>query len=248
VRFDDSGCELWRLPLAPGSEVPAQLWPVLPVAEQAHAGRLRVQADRVAYVAAHALLRLRLQAVVGVAAADLRFGHGAWGKPALAGPGPAFNLSHCRSMVCVAFSTHGEVGVDVEPLDRAMEMDVQAVAQSVFTAAELGQLAACTPSVPQAFMRLWTLKEAVVKATGLGLSQDLKSFSVSLQGDVPVVAFEGGARSCADASLQLRQWQLEAHVLALARCGREPLTAQHHVLDLAQLAQWAGPGRAGVRP
>jgi 4'-phosphopantetheinyl transferase len=234
-------CEVWRLPLTPGSVIEAPIRSVLSRQEQAQADRFHHPEDRVAYAAAHALLRLRLGEVVGQGVESLHFASGPFGKPALQGPGPQFNLSHCRSMVCIAVSAQGAVGVDVEPLDRGHELDLAALARDVLTPAEQAQLGAGGGSVPWTFMRLWTLKEAVVKACGTGLSQDLHTLGIELHEDVPILRRASGPSGPwqPDTDIQLRQWWPDAHALALACIGAGPLVVAHQVLDLTELARWA---------
>jgi 4'-phosphopantetheinyl transferase len=244
---ESPACEVWRLSLRPGEVIKAPVWAVLSRQEQAQADRFRLAEDRVAYVAAHALLRLRLGEVVGRPVEALHFESGSFGKPALQGPGPQFNLSHCRSMVCIAVSAQGAVGVDVEPLDRGDELDLVALARDVLTLAEQAQLAVAGGPMAWTFMRLWTLKEAVVKACGEGLSRDLQSFGIELHEEAPILwrvsspSPSGPWRQ--DPRIQLRQWCLDAHALALAHSGSEPLVVQHHVLDLVTLARWAASGQ-----
>jgi 4'-phosphopantetheinyl transferase len=244
---ESPACEVWRLSLRPGDVIKAPVWAVLSRQEQAQADRFRLVQDRVAYAAAHALLRLRLGEVVGRPVEALQFEAGPFGKPALQGPGPQFNLSHCRSMVCIAVSMQGAVGVDVEPLDRGDELDLVALARDVLTSAEQVQLAVEGGPMAWTFMRLWTLKEAVVKACGEGLSRDLQSFGIELHDETPILrrisSPTGPWRQ--DPRIQLRQWCLDAHALALAlaHTGSGPLVVQHHVLDLVELARWAASGQ-----
>ncbi len=104
------------------------------------------------------------------------------GKPRLGGPAAAaglhFNLSGTAGLSLVALSWDGPLGVDVERHrdDRSL-LDV---AERYFSAAEVGSLRALEPAVQlEAFHRIWTRKEAYIKAVGLGLSMELASFDVS---------------------------------------------------------------------
>lgn len=240
-------CEVWRLSLTPGSVIEAPILATLSRQERAQADRFRHAEDRVAYAAAHALLRLRLGELVGQRAEGLHFASNLFGKPTLQGPGPQFNLSHCRSMVCIAVSAQGAVGVDVEPLDRGHALDLAALAREVLTSAEQAQLGVGDWSAPWTFMRLWTLKEAVVKACGTGLSQDLHALGIELHADRPILrrAASPSGPWQQDTDIQLRQWWPDAHAVALAYIGSGPLVVAHHVLDLPELARWAAsqPGR-----
>lgn len=177
---------LWTGHLSPGAD-PSALADQggLDAAERARATRFRHADDRDSYLAAHAALRLILAAATGQPPDALRFETGAHGKPALAPATPGaesfhVNLSHTRGAVAVAFARH-PVGVDIEaarPLD-----DMREVAARVFAPEQIDALDA----VPEAertplFYRFWTLGEALIKATGLGLSQDTRAFAFTARG------------------------------------------------------------------
>ena len=150
---------------------------VLDDAERARAARFVPVRSRVEFVAAHALARAALAAATGQSAVAFRFEPGAHGKPtARIGGAPAgvhFNLSHTRGLVAVAVAPF-EHGLDVEPLDRAVNLGV---AGHYFCPEEIAWLDSLPEAGrPEGFLRLWTLKEAFIKATGLGLSQGLDTF------------------------------------------------------------------------
>jgi 4'-phosphopantetheinyl transferase len=150
---------------------------VLNESERARAARFVFPRNRVEYVAAHVLARRALAAATGYPAAEFHFEAGVHGKPVArigdTAAGTHFNLSHSRGMVAVAVAPF-EHGLDVEPLDRSVNLSI---AGRYFCPEEIAWLG----GLPQerqgeGFLRLWTLKEAFIKATGLGLSQELDSF------------------------------------------------------------------------
>lgn len=148
-------------------------------AERARHGRLAQAADRLAFVAAHGLLRLALsRRDPSVPPAAWRFTAGPHGKPLLPAGAPAFNLSHCRELVAVALTGGPAVGVDVEPV--VARHATQEVAQRVYGPRELAWQAAAADPV-EAFFERWTVKEAWVKATGEGLHDDLPGFELRLE-------------------------------------------------------------------
>lgn len=96
----------------------------------------------------------------------------------------SFNLTHTGSTLLLAFSQFGDPGIDVESLQRPV--DAQSVADRYFFPSEVSQLlqmAGDSLSQKACFLRLWTLKEASVKATGLGLSRALRKFEFGETGD-----------------------------------------------------------------
>ena len=97
------------------------------------------------------------------------FEYGEHGKPFIVGrPDIHFNFSHCREAVICAVSDQ-PVGVDVESIREYKE----SLARYTMNDQELEQIArAERPDVE--FIRLWTMKEAVLKLSGRGIVDDLK--------------------------------------------------------------------------
>jgi 4'-phosphopantetheinyl transferase len=150
---------------------------VLDETERARAVRFVKQHNRVEYMAAHVLLRQALAAATGRHPTAFRFEAGAHGKPtAWVGDMPAgvhFNLSHTKGAVALAIAPF-EHGLDIEPIDRTVN---QEIADHYFCPQEVAWLERLPePDRAEGFLRLWTLKEAFIKATGRGLSQPLDSF------------------------------------------------------------------------
>ena len=172
------------------------LWEcVLDADERARAARFIAPGGRLAFIAAHALTRAALAAVAGAPAAAFGFVAGAHGKPqALLDGCPAavsFSLAHTDGLVGVAVAAVPflQLGFDLEPLARPAPMQV---ARRCFTAAECAWLEGLPePRRGEGFFRLWTLKEAFIKATGAGLSQDLRSFGFRV--DPPAIRFAPGS-------------------------------------------------------
>lgn len=150
--------------------------------------------DRRDYSAAHALVRRVVGAHEGIAPAALTFETRDRGKPALASrsAGDAslqFNLSHTRGLVACALVRGADVGVDVERIDRAT--DNRQIADRYFSPSERADLDACDAGErSRRFIDLWTLKEAYLKATGVGLSEELDTFSFRFP-DARRIAFAG---------------------------------------------------------
>jgi 4'-phosphopantetheinyl transferase len=150
--------------------------------ERARCQRFVFRRDRRDFAAGHALLRRVLSMHDDVRADAWTFVADANGKPALAhgagAPPLAFNLSHTNGLVACAVTRDGEVGVDVECVERVT--DSRDIAERYFSTAELAQLDACRGDERAArFIELWTLKEAYLKAIGSGLAQPLDTFAFS---------------------------------------------------------------------
>lgn len=120
-------------------------------------------------VLAYLLLKRALREEYGIEGTPA-FGYGPHGKPLLAGrPDIHFSLSHCREAVACVVSDH-PVGIDVESVGRYRER----LAAYTMSETELAEIAAA-PSPDVAFTRLWTMKEALLKCSGQGLVDGLKT-------------------------------------------------------------------------
>ncbi|OLT10875.1 hypothetical protein BJF78_28375 [Pseudonocardia sp. CNS-139] len=174
----------WARPVAPSDDGGAGgLAALLDAHERARMARFRRPADQARYLAAHALTRLALGAAVGRPAADLVFDRTCHcgqqhGKPVLPG-GPGFSLTHAGGLVGVAVHHGGPVGLDVEE-ERALA-DLPALAAHACSPAE-------SAPDPESFFVLWTRKEALLKATGRGLSSPMSDITLGPSG---VVAWTG---------------------------------------------------------
>ena len=191
--------------------------------EVARADRFRFDVDRLAYIGAHALVRSLLASVGPYPPEEWRFVHDERGKPeidpAMASP-LRCNLSHSRGVVAAAVSHRHDVGVDVERCDRTPRFED--LARRYFSPDEVALVQSDADDGGRvAFFRLWTLKEALIKATGEGLGRSLQSFAFTL--DPIAVTFSGQTDGASD------QWQFfqarptGQHVVATAvRRADEP--------------------------
>ncbi|WP_296370722.1 4'-phosphopantetheinyl transferase superfamily protein [Pseudonocardia sp.] len=173
-------CQVWwAAPVAP-VDAP-HLLPLLDDHEQDRLQRFRRPADTARYLAAHALTRLVLAELLGASPSGLVFDRTCrcgqpHGKPTLPG-GPHFSLTHAGELVGLAVHAGGPVGLDVEQV-RAMK-DLPSMARHVCSPAELQ---AAGPPAPAEFFRAWTRKEALLKATGEGLSSPMNAITLGPEG------------------------------------------------------------------
>jgi 4'-phosphopantetheinyl transferase len=207
----------WVLPEQADAAILDAWAAMLDPAEQARAARFRAEADRRAYVAAHALVRLMLSAAAPLPPAAWHFVTGHAGKPevdsSLGVPWLRFNLSHTRSMVACAVTAWADVGLDVEDLGRPEASP--GLAERYFAPQEASMIAALPREARhEAFLKVWTLKEAFVKATGDGIGLGLDAFAFTL--DPPALRFAPGSTGD-PAAWRFLQWKpTPRHVLAVA--------------------------------
>jgi 4'-phosphopantetheinyl transferase len=164
--------------LQAGAEEVRSLRALLSAAEQQRARRFRFERDRRRFIVARARLREELAARLGVRPEQIELEYGENGKPRLAGRELHFSVSHCDDVALLAFSRHAEVGVDLEAIRPVREAG--AIAAQFFSPAERVRFDALAPRHRLlGFLRLWTRKEAFVKALGFGFSLPLERLDLS---------------------------------------------------------------------
>jgi phosphopantetheine--protein transferase-like protein len=163
---------------------------ILSTEERERCSRLHFRESRRDFIAAHALLRRSLSAYSPRHAPALwSFEAGPMGKPSLSRMSNAnepieFNLSHTRGFVACSISSV-RVGLDVERINP--ETQYLEIAEHFFHANEISALRTL-PSHDGAirFIELWTLKEALLKGLGLGISEELRETLFDIQDSGPV--------------------------------------------------------------
>ncbi len=120
------------------------------------------------YIAVRGLLRQTLAGYLDVDPVGLRFDIGQHGKPALSGGHLHFNLSHSADTLVMAVGNIADIGIDIEI--SKPKRDLAQLAERCFSAKEYQGWCQLPPAQQgPAFYRLWTKKEAFVKAVGRGI-------------------------------------------------------------------------------
>ena len=168
-----------------------------------------------------------------------QFSRNDYGRPALVGDdfehGLVFNISHTRGALVIGFARAGDLGVDVEYTQR--QARAIALADRYFSPDEVAQLQRLEPSLqkPQ-FFDLWTLKEAYIKACGMGLALSLASFSYRFSEKGIDVGFAAGRE---DDAARWEFWQVQlssVHQAAIAYGSIAPAKASR--LQGFRLCAW----------
>ncbi len=130
-------------------------------------------------------LRVVLGRTLGIDAADVTIRRGVRGRPELVDVTARidFNVSHTRDVALVAVARDlpgkARVGVDIEHRDR--EVGADRLARKFLTPGEWATLADLPEDLRrQRFLRYWTCKEAMSKATGDGLIAPFRQLDVDL--------------------------------------------------------------------
>ncbi|MER0238787.1 4'-phosphopantetheinyl transferase superfamily protein [Fulvimarina sp. MAC8] len=170
---------------------------LLDASERERHDRFRVKGAREEFLVGRALLRTTLSSLRPDIAPDAwRFALNGFGRPAIdwsaTGAKPSklfFNLSHTRGLVALAVGLSQDIGVDVEAITRgAPDHDI---ARRFFTEDEADWIDAGADEGERTerFFALWTLKEAYIKARGMGLSLPLDGFLFDCSQRPPTVSF-----------------------------------------------------------
>lgn len=229
-----AGVDIWLIPLDRVDEASRERFRGLLAPEESlRHDRFLVAGARDEYLVGRALVRTTLSHYGATEPQDWRFVANAYGRPAIAGDNAeklVFNLSHTRGLVALAVASGagaggadgGEppaIGVDVETVSRASAC--RDLAGRYFAPSEAAFVRQADGSkLDERFFAFWTLKEAYIKARGMGLALPLDGFAFDVRSDDPAadptIAF---TETCPDDPARwrfLRRSVSVEHRLALA--------------------------------
>ncbi len=150
---------------------------LLSQAERQRWNGIRTEDGKRCFLVSRAMIRTLLGTAINYSPTELTITADEQGKPFIDQPTTRwqFNLSHSHGLITLALAYDIAVGVDVECHHR--NTDTLQLARHFFHPREIQQLEALPANKQrQHFFKLWTLKEAYVKAIGTGLSHALDSF------------------------------------------------------------------------
>ncbi|MEQ7005665.1 4'-phosphopantetheinyl transferase superfamily protein [Actinopolymorpha sp. B17G11] len=259
------GCDVWCATLA---SLERRHTVLLDPVERTRRTAYRQRADADRFTLGRALVRIVVGGALRIPAAGVRLDSTCatcgepHGKPRLLHEGaPGVSITHAGDRVLVAVSTAGSVGIDVESpggsggggsgSSSTAGRDVSDLAAYVLTPGErahLWQLPARRQHA--AFLRYWTRKEALVKATGRGLAHDLRRIEVSAPDQPPRVLSSTDPDHPAEVFALADLCLPEGYVASVAvlASGRRPLDVRFHDAD-PLLRRWnTRPGEASTMP
>lgn len=161
-------------------------WQILDVKQCQKADNFYFEEHRTQHIIAHGLLRLVLAHYTLQEPQDIVFNIESKGKPFLHENSGEwqFNMSHTNSLVSIAIGKKSQVGVDIETVK--FDKNIEGIAQRFFAPSESAEFANYSGALQtEKFYRLWTHKEAVLKATGEGIAGGLDSWVFNLS-EVPI--------------------------------------------------------------
>ena len=188
-----NGVAVVHVDLVPHEASESAAWAWLDAEERRRAHRFQHTGARRRYVLCRASLRSLLCSALDCDNRRITFDTAEHGKPLAVVAGSRapidFNVSHSGQHGLIALAASGRVGVDVE--ERVPQRNLDTLADAVFGPDERADVAAASGSHKlHLFLDLWTMKEALSKALGTGLSMDVASF------EIPKAMRNGAASGC----------------------------------------------------
>ena len=175
---------------------------LLDAAETVRAAQFRFEHDRLVYIFAHAIWRVLLAACLKVGIDDLPLVTAPSGQPLLPGTGMSTSLSHSGNWVAIAICSAESVGIDIEtapPRTRLSELT-----QTICTPLEELQLMTLSEAAREmALLALWTRKEALLKAFGVGLALAMTTLQAGVGDLVAAPSAVAGGAPCIALMLEL---------------------------------------------
>ena len=192
--------------------------------ERAQYQRFHFPEDAHRYLVAHTMVRCALSRYTDIDPGELEFRHGRNGKPALANPGLQslkFNLTHTRGLAACVINRVDECGIDAEKI--STRHDPVAVAARMFSRAEHAELIQLQGTEQlEYFYSRWTLREAYVKARGIGLSFPTRKlrFRIRHAADIDI-EFDGSIDDNSE-NWMINLWRPGTEHIAAVAVARQP--------------------------
>ena len=169
--LSEKAVQVWALYDGEAEATCQALGHVLSKDERQRANSYRQIKHQNSFIYRRCVLRWLIGRYLNCKSESLRFELNPFGKPALLMPdaqGFEFSISQTEGLAVLAFAWHCRVGVDVEKL--VSDIDINGVGQVVFSGGEQEAINTSTHDASSAFFTIWTRKEALLKAVGMGLS------------------------------------------------------------------------------
>lgn len=152
----------------------------LSIEERKRAERFYFARDKRKFIQGRCLLRSIIAGYTGISANEVQFKYNEYGKPKLKNNriGLSFNVSHSHDFIVLAFIRNNVVGIDIE---LTKEEDISwLINADIFTNNEINLFKdLVSSSTRKIFYKLWSGKEAYLKALGVGLSIPLNSVEIT---------------------------------------------------------------------
>jgi 4'-phosphopantetheinyl transferase len=180
MEIEDYQVHVWQAKVDNSSAHPNKFSSVLSTDEHEQANNFKFTADKQHFIFRRYQLRLILSKYLGCNPRELMFRYSEYKKPFIYMPElkeVKFNMSFSGDLMLVGVSRNNEIGIDIEKV-RPVE-DLENIATENFSILEVKSLIRRKDKI-NTFFRIWTRKEAFIKATGNGMYLPLRSFCVNI--------------------------------------------------------------------
>ncbi|MDD1724018.1 MAG: 4'-phosphopantetheinyl transferase superfamily protein [Methanospirillum sp.] len=145
---------------------------LLPESERAKAAGKFHEEDRLFTLCSYGIRRVLLSRYTGISPEEISFGEDPYGKPFIRNRNSyliSFNVSHSKDRFLMGICRNRDIGVDIQQIDPGIP--VMKIARRFFQPVDYGYLASLPgDELISEFYRIWTMKEACIKAVGKGFS------------------------------------------------------------------------------
>ncbi len=171
--------EIWSFSLLSNDAQLIEFERIISPAEKQRAYRLHAFNHQRRAIISAAKLRIILSQYLHIKPEHINYLHNEFGKPYIENNPVHFNLSHSFDHAMIAISKDAPVGIDIE--HHREKLDIQGLVRKVFTVNEQAQFAKLGPEEQvYSFYKVWTCKEAILKALGTGLHLPFSTIEVEI--------------------------------------------------------------------
>lgn len=185
MTLNESEIHVWILDIQNYNESSLKrLTNILSMDEKIKMSRYMHVKDQKCFLIGHGMLRIVLSQYLQKYPESIIFSENKYGKIHMPQSNVSFNISHSGNKVVLAFAKEMQIGVDIERM--GVIEDYAQIAKKFFLPQESKLICSQTDAAKgmEYFYKIWTVKEAYVKAIGCGLSRSLKTFEVLEAGSV----------------------------------------------------------------
>ncbi|ABG53648.1 MAG: 4'-phosphopantetheinyl transferase superfamily protein [Trichodesmium sp. St16_bin4-tuft] len=186
--LSENNVHIWSTNLKLSSDKIEELSTILSPDEKNRANKFYFEKDKNRFIIARGTLRTILSRYLNIEPKKLQFTYSDRGKPYLKNTSILFNLSHSQDLALYGITKINLIGIDLEYI-RPMN-DAVNLAKRFFSLQEYKLISQLPPQKQQeTFFKIWTCKEAYLKATGDGLAGHLEKVEICLTPEKPVEFF-----------------------------------------------------------
>jgi len=226
VNLDENEAHLWWVKCSELNDTALlkQYRDLLSVVELERQQRYALEKLRHRDLLSRALVRTSLSRYQEVNAKGWSFTAGEYGKPSISSPVSSlrFNLTHAEDYIVLAVSRHHDIGIDIEYMQR--KASHLKIAEAYFSNIERADLSVLPEKAQRArFYDYWTLKEAYLKACGLGVMAGLDHFGFQLNQDdsATIQFYDDESGNPADWFFWRTVLENDYRLSLAIRCGRD---------------------------